>query len=135
MSKSWSDSQTQMGNKLADALKASGKPKFKRIQPTFLPKRNIDDHTLFWAFKRDFEHFIDDVDVNNWRDKARWIVECVKEDAYQLIKNITLDQAGYTKAFEDLDDKYLCTNVIKDNIFHFIHTFSIPNTGKKTFNS
>ena len=25
---------------------------------------------------------------------------------------------------------YLCTNRIKDNIFNYIHTFSVPNTGK-----
>ena len=120
------DSQIQ----ISEALKASTKSKLKRIQPTFRPNRDLDDYSLYRQFKRDFEHFITDVRENNWIDKARWIVECVKEDAYQLIKNITLDEAGYNKAFTDLDAKYLCTNVIEDNIFHFIHTFSIPNTGK-----
>ena len=55
---------------------------------------------------------------------------CVKEDAYQLIKEVTLNEAGSIKAFQDLDEKYLFTGVIMNNIFHFIHMFSVPNTGK-----
>ena len=70
------------------------------------------------------------MDPANWADKTRWIIECVKGDAYQLIKGVSLNEAGYNKAFKDLDDIYLCTNKIKDNIFNFIHTFSVPNTGK-----
>ena len=42
------ESQAKMSNKLAEALKATGKAKLRRIQHTFLPKRDIDD----------FEHFI-----------------------------------------------------------------------------
>ena len=105
LGKQFSDSQEVMGNKLTEALKISGKAKMKRIQPTFLPKRDIDDYTLYRAFKRDFQHFIQDVDENNWEDKARWIVECVKGDAHHLIKEITLDQEGYTKALQVLDSK------------------------------
>ena len=90
----------------------------------------MDDYSLYRVFKRDFDHFIQDVDEANWEDKARWLLECVKGDAYQLIKEITLNEAGYTKAFADLDSKYLCSDKIKDNIFHYIHTFAIPNTGK-----
>ena len=41
-----------------------------------------------------------------------------------------MDQAGYKNAIKELDDKYLYNNVIEDIIFHYIHTFSIPNTGK-----
>ena len=43
--------------------------------------------------------------MGNWVDKARWLLECVKQDAYNLVKYITLDQAGYTKAVKDLDEK------------------------------
>merc|ERR1711942_407090 len=112
MSNKLADSQTQMHDKMAEALKTSSKSKFKRIQPTFLPKRDLDDYSLYRVFKRDFDHFIQDVDEANWEDKARWLLECVKGDAYQLIKEITLNEAGYTKAFVDLDSKYLCTNKI-----------------------
>ena len=124
------ESLAQVGKSMADALKASGKAKFKRIQPTFAPKREIDDYSLYRAFKRDFDHFIQDVDADNWADKARWIVQCVKDDAYELIKDITLDQPGYTQAFQVLDEHYLCTDEIKDKIFHYIDTFAVPNTGK-----
>merc|ERR1712082_287951 len=137
----WAESQTQLSNKLAEsqtkmsenmaeALKTSSKPKFKRIQPTFLPKKDMDDYSLYRVFKRDFAHFIQDVDEANWEDKARWLLECVKGDAYQLIKEITLNEAGYTKAFADLDSQYLCSNKVKDSIFEYIRTFSIANTGK-----
>ena len=70
------------------------------------------------------------MDPANWEDKIRWLQQCVKEDAYHRIKEVTINEAGYKDAFEILDTKYLCTNKIKDDIFHFIHTFSIPNTGK-----
>ena len=119
-----------MKDKFVEALKVSGKSKFKRIQPTFSPNRDIDDPSLYRAFKIDFDHFIADVDPANWADKTRWIKQCVKEDAYHKIKEVTLNEAGYKEAFKILDAKYLCTNKIKDDIFHFIHTFSIPNTGK-----
>ena len=75
----------KLADKFTDALKVSGKPKFNRIKPTFSPKRDINDAALYRAFKRDFEHFIADVDPANWADKTRWIIECVKGDAYQLI--------------------------------------------------
>ena len=70
------------------------------------------------------------MDPENWADKTRWIFECVKEDAYQLIKGVSLNKAGYIKAFADLDSKYLCKKKIKDNIFNYIHMFAVPNTGK-----
>merc|ERR1711895_391372 len=47
-----------------------------------------------------------------------------------MIKEVTIDEAGYNNAFEILDTKYLSTNKIKDKIFHYIHTFNISNTGK-----
>ena len=40
-----------------------------------------------------------DVDPENWSDKTRWILECVKEDAYELIKYVSFNEAGYIKAF------------------------------------
>merc|ERR1712082_321119 len=128
--KELAESQTKMSENMAEALKTSSKPKFKRIQPTFLPKKDMDDYSLYRVFKRDFAHFIQDVNEANWEDKARWLLECVKGDAYQLIKQITLNEAGYTKAFTDLDSQYLCYNKIKDSIFEYIRTFSIANTGK-----
>ena len=128
--KQFTDFQKEMADKFSNALKVSGKPKFKRIEPTFSPKRDIDNPSLYRRFKIDFDHFIADVDPANWADKTRWIKQCVKEDAYQLIKEVTLDEVGYKEAFQKLEAKYLNTDEIQDNILHFIHTISVPNTGK-----
>ena len=119
-----------MADKFSEALKISAKPKLTRTQPTFTPKNDIDDYELYRKFKKEFQHYISGVDKDNWEDKIQWLQRCVKDDAYRLIKEVTIDEAGYNNAFEILDTKYLCTNKIKDDIFHFIHTFFIPNTGK-----
>ena len=42
---------------LVEAIKASSKPRYKRIEPTFSPNRDINDYTLYSQFKRDFAHF------------------------------------------------------------------------------
>ena len=47
-----------------------------------------------------------------------------------MIKEVTINEAGYNNALEILDTKYLSTNKIKDSVFHYIHTFNISNTGK-----
>ena len=100
----------KLAEKFTEALKVSSKPKFNRIQPTFSPKRDINDAALYREFKREFGHFIADMDPDNWADKTRWILKCVKDDAYELIKLVPLNEAGYNKAFEDIDSKYLCEN-------------------------
>merc|ERR1712121_164344 len=44
--------------------------------------------------------------------------------------SVPLTEAGYKEAIRKLESKYLKTDEIQDNIFHFIHTFSVTNTGK-----
>ena len=117
----FASSQKQMADKFSEALKISAKPKLTRTQPTFTPKHDIDDYELYRKFKKDFQHFISDVDKDNWEDKIEWLQRCVKDDAHRRIKEVTIDEAGYNNAFEILDTKYLCTNKIKNNIFHYIH--------------
>ena len=58
-------SQKENADKFTEALKVSGKPKFKRIEPMFSPKRDIDDPSLYRRFKIDFDHFIADIDPAN----------------------------------------------------------------------
>ena len=125
IAKHWAESQV----KIAEAIKIACKPKYERKQPTFSPKPG-DDPTLYTAFKQDFEHFIAEVDPEDWPEKTYWLLQCVKNDAYKLIEYVSLNEAGYTQAFQDLDKMYLRMNEIKDRIFNFIHTFSVSNTGK-----
>ena len=68
--------------------------------------------------------------MNNWDDKVRWLLRFLKCDAYNLVQCVTLDQAGYNQAIKELDNKYLCTNIIQEDIFDYIYSFSIPDLGK-----
>ena len=65
MSQKFADSQKESADKFTEAIKISGKSKLKRVQPTFSPKQDIDDYSLYRKFKKDFEHFISDVDPAN----------------------------------------------------------------------
>merc|ERR1712237_63570 len=60
-----SDSQKE----LAETLKSCNKSKLQRVKPMFLPKRNLEDYSLFRQFRKEFEHYISDVSEENYPDK------------------------------------------------------------------
>ena len=90
-----------------------------------------------YRVKKDFEHYIADIAEGNWADKCCWLIQCVQGDAYQLIKSVREDQAGYEAACKLLEDNYLNKDVIREGIFKWLSKFGIPNTGKNhsTLNS
>ena len=84
-------------NQMAATAAVSGP---KPVQPTFLPKGEISDYLFYKGFIKKFEYFTRNVARNV--DTLNWLFQCVKGDAFELIKNLTLEDVNYKIALDKL---------------------------------
>ena len=116
-------------NQVAATAAVSGP---KPIQPSFFPKNEISDYLLYKSFIKKFEYFTTNVASNV--DKLNWLFFCVKGEAFEQIKNLTLEDANYQIALDKLNKKYLDDKKIIQAIVSVIYKYNNPSPDKSYSN-
>ena len=102
----------ELNKNQAAATKAATGP--KPIQPFFHPKGDMSDYLAYKSFIKKFEYFV--INVEQLVDKLWWLLSSVKGDAYELIKNLSLEATNYQVALDKLNKTYLNDDKIKQSI-------------------
>ena len=128
---------TDLGKKQAvtskqhvEALASSKGP--KPTQPHFEPKGDAQDYLNYKNFLNKFEYFVKS--VSDKKDKLQWLMSSVQGDAFESIKNFTLDDNNYDAAILKLEKKYLNNEKIQQTIFRLIYQYSNPSPDKLFIN-
>ena len=116
-----------MNKNQAAATKAATGP--KPIQPFFHPKGDMSDYLAYKSFIKKFEYFV--INVEQLVDKLWWLLSSVKGDAYELIKNLSLEATNYQVALDKLNKTYLNDDKIKQSIVSTIYNYKNPSPDKK----
>ena len=104
----------------------------KPVQPSFHPKGEKSDYLLYKSFIKKFEYFTTNVASNV--DKLNWLFFCVKGDAFELIKTLTLEDANYKIALDKLNKIYLDDKKIIQSIVSTIYKYHNPSPDKNYSN-
>ena len=120
----------ELNKNSAAATKAATGP--KPTQPFFHPKGDMSDYLAYKSFIKKFEYF--SVNVEFFFDKLWWLLSSVKGDAYELIKNLSLEGINYQVALDKLKKLYLDDDKIKQSIVSTIYNYKNPNPDKNYSN-
>ena len=120
----------ELNKNQAAATKAATGP--KPTQPFFHPKGDMSDYLSYKSFIKKFDYF--SVNVVKNVDKLWWLLSSVKGDAYELIKNLSLEGINYQVALDKLQKIYLDDDKIKQSIVSSIYNYKNPNPDKNYSN-
>ena len=100
----------------------------KPTQPFYHPKSDMSDYLTYKSFIKKFEYFT--VNVNKQVDKLWWLLSSVKGDAYESIKNLSLEESNYEVALERLKKTYLDDDKIRQSIISVIYNYKNSSPDK-----